>query len=138
MALSFFDDKKAPPADSEIAQALGRSGPAWVWLKDAVISEHGLVEDWGFAGPKFGWSLRLRKGKRVIVYMTPCARHFLASFVLGEKACSAAREAALPEFILTVIAAAPKYAEGRGFRIPVTTLKQARALAELAAIKAAH
>ena len=138
MALSFFDDRKTQPTDAAIAVALGRSAGAWTTLKGSVISELGLEEDWGFAGPKFGWSLRLKKGKRVIVYMTPCDGHFLASFALGEKACAAARDAPLPNFILAAIAAAPKYAEGRGLRIRVTTLTQARAIAKLARIKAAN
>jgi hypothetical protein len=95
-------------------------------------------DEWAFAGATFGWSLRLKHAKRVIVHMTPCTDHFLASFALGEKACAAAREWGLPASILALIADAPKFAEGRGVRIPVRTQKDARAVRKLAAIKLAH
>jgi hypothetical protein len=138
MALSVFEDRKAPPTDAAIEEALGRSAAAWSRLKDELTGESALQEEWAFAGAKFGWSLRLKRGKRVIVYMTPCAGHFLASFVLGEKACVSASEAGLPATILAAIADAPKYAEGRGFRIPVRSLKEIPGLLRLAAIKLAH
>ena len=137
MALSVFDDRKVPPTDAAIERALGRSSAAWSRLNAELIGESELEEEWAFAGPKFGWSLRLKRGRRVIVYMTPCAGHFLASFVLGEKACAAASEAGLPASILAAIADAPKYAEGRGFRIPVRSLKEIPGLLRLAAIKLA-
>ena len=138
MALSVFDDRKAPPSPAAIEEALGKSAAAWGRLKAKLTGESALEEEWAFAGPKFGWSLRLKRGKRVIVYMTPCASHFLASFVLGDKACAAASEEKLPAGILTAIADAPKYAEGRGFRIPVRSLKDVPGLLKLAAIKLAH
>ena len=137
MALSVFDDRKAPPTNAVIEKALGRSAAAWSRLKAELTGKSALEEEWAFAGAKFGWSLRLKRGKRVIVYMTPCAGHFLASFVLGEKACAAASEAKLPASILAAIADAPRYAEGRGFRIPVRTLREIPGLIRLAAIKLA-
>lgn len=138
MALSVFDDRKAPPTEAAIGEALGRSAAAWSRLKAELTGESALEEEWAFAGAKFGWSLRLKRGKRVIAYMTPCAGHFLASFVLGEKACAAALKAGLPASILAAIANAPRYAEGRGFRIPVRALREIPGLLELAAIKLAH
>jgi hypothetical protein len=139
MALSAFDDRKARPTDRTLDQALGRAAHAWASLKASLIRECApLQEQWAFAGAKYGWSLRLKRGERVIVYMTPCLGHFLASLALGEKACTAAREASLPAGILTLIEEAPKYAEGRGIRIPVRTEKEARSIRKLAAIKLAH
>ena len=58
--------------------------------------------------------------------------------VLGERACAAARAARLPASILTLIAEAPRYAEGRGIRIPVKTARDASDVGRLAAIKLAH
>jgi hypothetical protein len=138
MALSAFDDRQASPTDPAIEEALGRSAAAWSRLKAELTGASALEEEWAFAGARFGWSLRLRRGKRVIVYMTPCAGHFLASFVLGEKACAAASGAGLPAPILAAIADAPGYAEGRGFRIPVRSLKEIPGLLTLAAVKLAH
>lgn len=139
MALSIFDDRATPPTEQALAQALGRAAAAWSLLKAQVGRQCApLSEEWAFAGAKFGWSLRLKHGKRVIVYMTPGQGHFLASFALGEKACAAARTARLPAGVLTLIAEAPRYAEGRGVRIPVRTARDATAVSKLAAIKLAH
>ena len=111
----------------------------WVSVKDELCREFApLDEEWAFAGAKFGWSLRLRRGKCVIVYLTPCTEHFLASFVLGEKACAAARAEGLPQVILKLIAGAPKYAEGRGVRIQARTAKEANDIRKLVAIKLAN
>ena len=139
MALSVFDDPEARPTDRGLARALGKTGPVWSGLKSDLLRDHApLEEEWGFAGAKFGWSLRLKRGKRVIVYLTPGAGQFLASFALGEKACAAAREARLPARIWTVIEEAPKYAEGRGVRITVRNKSDAGAIVKLAGIKLAN
>ncbi|MGB5138934.1 MAG: DUF3788 family protein, partial [Candidatus Zixiibacteriota bacterium] len=76
--------------------------------------------------------------KRVIVYMTPCNDHFLASFALGEKAVKAAHESGLPAPILEIIDDAPRYAEGRGVRIQVRTTTDVRNIERLAVIKLAN
>lgn len=139
MALGVFDDPQAPPTEHALQRALGRAAPAWAALRDAVLRDCApLTHEWGFAGPRFGWSFRLKRGKRVILYMTPAAKHFVASLALGEKACAAAREARLPASVLTAIDAAPRYAEGRGVRIAIRTRRDADAVARLAAIKLAR
>jgi hypothetical protein len=139
MALSAFEDRATPPTEQALTQALGRAARAWGLVKERVGQQcEPLREEWAFAGAQFGWSLRLKHGQRVIVYMTPGRGQFLASFVLGEKACAAARAAGLPASVLALIEAAPKYAEGRGFRMPVRTVKDADAVSKLAAIKLAH
>ena len=132
------DPKRAPTART-LQQALGTAYLAWVALLEKLSSEAApLQEEWAFAGAKYGWSLRLKRGKRAIVYLTPGEGHFLASFALGEKACAAAVEARLPAGLLKLIAEAPKYAEGRGVRIPVRTERDAVQVAKLAAVKMAH
>jgi hypothetical protein len=138
MALSVFGDRRVPPTDRTLEQALGKAAPAWAALKETLSREWALQDEWAFAGATFGWSLRLKRANRVIVHMTPCRDHFLASFALGEKACAAACEGDLPASILALIADAPKFAEGRGVRIPVRTQKEAGAVRKLAAIKLAH
>jgi hypothetical protein len=139
VALSVFDDREVPPTEETLAHALGRAAAAWFELRERVLRDCApLTQEWAFAGPRFGWSFRLKRGKRVIVYMTPSTGHFLASFALGEKACAAARDASLPASILEAIEAAPRYAEGRGVRLPVRTKRDADAVAKVAAIKLAH
>jgi hypothetical protein len=139
MALSVFDDRQAAPTERAIRGALGKAAPAWTALLDLLSRDCGPLQDeWSFAGEKYGWSLKLRRGKRAIVYLTPCDSHFLASFALGEKACAAARAAKIPARVLRLIEDAPRYAEGRGVRIPVRTPREAEAIRDLALIKLAH
>jgi len=135
---SALADRAHEPTDAELAHALGRSHAAWRALVGAVEAACGpIAPQWAFTGA-FGWSLRLKHGERVLVYLLPGAGRFTASFALGEKAVAAARDAKLPATILAAIDAAPRYAEGRGVRIEVTGVTLARAAARLVAIKHAH
>jgi hypothetical protein len=139
MALSAFDDQSAPPDARTLATALGRTSGLWKRLIADLQGRHGpLVEEWNFSGKAYGWSLRLKQPTRVFVYLTPCESHFLASFVLGGKAYEATQTADLPASIQALIEQAPKYAEGRGMRIPVRSAADADAVRTLAAIKFAH
>ena len=115
---------------------LGRAAAAWRDLRARVEETCAPIEpDWGFTT---GWSLRLKRGKRVLVYMLPCEGQFLASFALGEKAVAAAIVAKLPATVLDVVAAAPRYAEGRGVRFEVRAKTQVGPIAQLVAIKRAN
>jgi hypothetical protein len=97
-----------------------------------------LDEDWNFAGANWGWSLRLKRKKRAILYMTPCKGHFLVGFVLGEKAVKAARQGGLSDKVLALIKEAKKYAEGRAVRIEVRSKKIREEVEKLAAVKMAN
>lgn len=138
MALSAFADKAVPPTDRTLAVMLGRAARLWDRLIADLDAAHGpLIQEWNYSGAAYGWSFRLKKAARAIVYMTPCEKHFLASFALGEKACAAARAGGLPASLMAAIDAAPKYAEGRGVRIPVRTARDVAGVERLAAIKVA-
>lgn len=138
MALSAFDDKFHRPTPAELAQTLGPADAAWRQLVAETTRDHGPLEElWNFAGAKFGWSLRLKKKDRVVLYLTPQAGQFLVGLVLGEKAVAAAGRD-LPPAVLAALDAAPRYAEGRGLRLPVTTLDDLPAVHRLAAAKLAR
>ena len=139
MALSAFDDKSQEPKMADLEDTLGRSVAHWKSLVSHIEETFPPLEKiWGFAGDKWGWSLRLKQKKRVILYMTPCRKHFLVGFVFGEKAVKAARGCPLPDSILAVIDEAPKYGEGYGFRIEVRTKRELEAVKELASVKMAR
>lgn len=136
MALSAFADKDHHPEASELKAMLGRSAAHW----DALVAElergyDPLTQEWRFSGAKYGWSLQLKHKKRAIVYLAPCERHFLASTALGEKAVAAAKAAGLSGEALEVVEAAPRYAEGRGVRIPVRSKKDLEAVRTVLAAK---
>jgi len=139
VALSAFDDKARPPRPVELKETLGRSSALWDRLKEHLASEYPpLTEKWMFSGAKWGWSLQLKHKKRAILYMTPCVKHFLAGFALGEKAVKAAHASDVSDSVLALIDSAPRYVEGRGVRIEVRTKKDLEDVKRLAVVKMAN
>lgn len=139
MAVSAFDDKAHPPGSRALLETLGRAGTLWTQLRESLQADYGpLLEEWNFWGKSYGWSMRLKRKKRAIVYMTPCRSHFFASVVLGEKACAAARAEGSPAPVLKLIDEAPRYVEGRGIRVAVRSKRDVAIVKALAAIKVAH
>jgi hypothetical protein len=136
VALSVFDEKSRQPSREELTEALGASAGLWdeliAHITDACAP---IVEVWNFAGARFGWSLRLKHRDRILLYMTPKTGMFLLGCVLGEKAAAAAREQDAPERVLALLEEAPRYAEGRGIRMPVSTAADLEAARVLAALK---
>src|SRR5512140_1203799 len=105
-------EKDKTPVDGDLA-VLGAGLFCWRQAVKAISDEFApTAAEWVFSGKKCGWSLRLKQGKRAIVYLTPLEGCFRASFALGEKAVAAAQSAGLPQTVLDVIAASPKYPEG--------------------------
>jgi hypothetical protein len=141
MALSAFDDKTAPPSPAALKALLGKSARLWEMVVDGISAAHPPIhEQWNFAGAKFGWSLRLKRKERVVLTLIPQEKGFLAGIVLGEKAVKAvtspaAGEAPLPAPVLALLEAAPRYAEGRGLRLPVASKEEVTPLLRLVAAK---
>lgn len=139
MALSAFDDKEKEPDALELAAVLGNARDLWDDLIDYLSEQYPpLIEQWGFSGKKWGWSLRVKQTKRTILYMTPSEDFFFIGFALGEKAVQAALESDLPETVVNIIENAPKYAEGRGIRFDVRTSADLKAVQQLASFKMSY
>jgi len=139
MTLSAFDDKKSKPSAGDLEKTLGRTATHWRNLIGHIADRYApLDRTWKFAGERWGWSLRLKRKKRTVLYMTPCRKHFLVGFALGEKAVTAAHDSDLPSSALELIDQAPKYAEGRGVSIEIRNRNDLDAAKKLAAIKMAN
>lgn len=139
MALSAFDDKAREPTDAEVAEVLLGTADLWNAIRDQIASVYEpLAFDWGFAGKKWGWSLRLKFKKRAVLYMTPSSGFFYAGFALGEKAVNAAHQSDLPQSLLDVIDSSQKYAEGRAVRLEVRTPEDVANVVKLATVKMAN
>lgn len=138
MALSAFDDSSRQPTAAGLRKVLGASEPLWLELIAHAAGAYPPVsEAWSFAGAKFGWSLRIKRADRVLLYMTPQDSCFFVGVVLGEKAVAAAHGAELPEPVLQLIDGAPKYAEGRGIRVQVASRADLTMVRHLLDLKAA-
>jgi hypothetical protein len=139
VALSIFDDKSSVPTTEALERALGRSRDAWNDLKNRIGAEHApITEEWVFSGKNYGWSLRLKKKKRAVIYLTPEKGCFQVGLALGERAVRAAHESDLPAAMLQQIDSAPRYVEGRGIRIEVRGRDDVEIIVRIVAVKMAH
>ena len=136
MSPNAFIGKAEKPTDGELTAALGPARTTWDQLLAGLDRELGVnVSEWNSYSPKAGWSLRVKRKTRTIVWLGPRKGSFLAAFILGDKAMQAARAGKLPQRIVKILNEAPKYPEGTGVRVPMKTLKDLAAVRTLAAIK---
>ena len=117
---SVFTDSTLSPTTSKLKEALGSTYPLWEEISDYTLKvTKGLVGEWKFSGPKFGWSFRISDKRRVIIYLLPRDQYFKVAFVFGQKATDRILEGKFDEEIKAELQAAKVYAEGRGIRIAV-------------------
>lgn len=115
-----FLGRPEPPAEADLESALGPAKVLWDRLLDGLAANLEVTtREWHSYSRKAGWALRLKRGSRAIVYLSPSEGCFTASFALGGKAVEAARSSRLPQRVLRVIEEAPKYAEGTAVRLEV-------------------
>ena len=96
MASALVDGDSTPPTDAELASLLGAATGAWERLRrDLMVLCEPHSEEWRFARSA-GWVLRVKRGSRIIVYLTPQQGQVLASFALGGRAVAAVLASDLP------------------------------------------
>ena len=132
--LNAFIGKPEPPTSEDLDRVLGPCRALWQQL----VTELDLVAEWNSYSRKAGWALRLKQGKRNILYLSPLVGSFRASLVLGGKAVEAAYRSDLPEEVLKVIRSAKRYAEGTGVVLDVGESSDLAAVHALVKIKIAH
>jgi hypothetical protein len=107
----------APPAETTVADGLGRSRAAFEQLR---ALRPGVTAEWRRytkAGP---WTLKVAEAKRTLFYLTPGDGEFTVTLILGERATAAALAAEdVPEVHKRALREARPYAEGRGIRVAV-------------------
>lgn len=137
--MSAFDDKSKEPTKRRLRTILGRTSAHWDNLIAHIAGEYSpLDETWKFAGAAWGWSLCLKHKKRTVLYMTPCNKHFIVGFALGEKAVKAAQASDLPVEMLSLIDEAKEYAEGRAVRLEIRDERDLDSVKAIVAIKMAN
>lgn len=138
MALSAFAEKARPPSAAEVARVLGAAARPWDELRSHVAGAFPPVsEEWGYPGEKYGWSLRLKRKDRALLYLTPREGRFLVGIVLGEKAVAALAGSGVSEQVLALFRAAKTYVEGTGIRLEVGPDDDLDDLRRLLVLKAA-
>ncbi len=128
--------KPAAPAADELTELLGPSGDLWAGLRAGIAAiDAPIAERWVYGGSKYGWSCRLEKGRKGILYMTPDAGHFRVGMALSDAARTAVLESDLPERIRETLASAPRAMEGWPVRVSVRTATDLELVLRLAKIK---
>lgn len=131
-----FIGRTEAPAEAEVGEVLGASKLVWDRLLAELAAEFGVADlEWRSYSPKAGWSLRVKKGKRTIVWMSPCAGCMRIVFILGERAIATARQGSLPARVIQLIDGAEHYPEGAGIRLNVKTVRDLPTLKKLVEIK---
>lgn len=139
MTTNPFVGKPAAPTSEELTSALAGAKAVWDQLLARLDQEpcaNGL--EWKCYSLKTGWSLRVKRKSRTIIWLSPGTGCFQVTFILGEKAMAAARQARLPQRLLDLLENAPKYPEGRVVRITLKTARNLPSIKALAAVKAAN
>ena len=137
--INAFIVRTSRPTAEEVRAALGPSAPAWNQFVEWIQQEKGVTtEEWKSYSAKYGWSLRLKRKDRTIVYLAPCDGCFHVSFVLGDRAMEATRHTRLPGKVAQTIAGSPHYGEGTGVRLIVKRPADLPPIRKLAEIKLAN
>ena len=135
MSPNAFIGRTKPPTDDELSAELGVVRALW----DELLADLALpAQEWNSYSAKAGWSLKLKQGKRTIAYLSPCHNSFRVAFILGAKAVAAARESKLSKALMKILDEAPRYPEGTGVRLEITSRRQLPAVRKLAAVKLAN
>jgi hypothetical protein len=136
MSPNAFIGKTEMPSNDDLGRALGSAKPVWDQLiSDLAAQSEVTTQEWRCYSPKSGWALRLKRGKRTIVWLAPREGRFEVTFILGDKAVLAARQGGLSARIIGLIDQAEKYPEGTGVRLELTGRKDLPTVMKLAAIK---
>jgi len=131
-----FIGKAERPTDGELAAALGPAKSLWDQLVASLVDDFQLDgQEWSSYSLKAGWSLRLQRRKRNILYLIPCRGCFRAAFVLGDKALQVARQIKLPQPVVRMLAEAKRYPEGTAVRLDVAGPKDLEVILKLAKAK---
>ena len=130
--------RPAPPSSADFVDLLGPAGPLWSELQEAIRTACPTVtERWIYGGRKYGWSCRLERGNKGILYMTPDSGHFRVGLALPDASREAALASDLPATIREELAAATKAMEGWPVRLVVHNSADVAAALKLAELKLA-
>ncbi len=140
MLTNAFIGHPTAPTTEDLAATLGPDAHS-IWNNLIADLEAGKLVNaslWKSYSPKAGWALRLLKGKRVIVYLSPATNAFIVTFLLGPRAMEAAYAAKLPARTVKLLQESKRYPEGAAVRIDVHKPADIRVVRTLAAIKRAN
>lgn len=134
-----FPDKSLQPSSDDLRRVLGDSASLLQEIEDYLKNgQHGPGREWKFYSKAAGWTLAIKAKKRTVLHLLPREGSFIVVFTFGKRAVSAAEEVGLPQRMLTLIANAREYAEGRSFRFDVVSQSDLDCALKLVSVKLAN
>ncbi len=133
-----FAGQKKKPTNAELTAALGATRVLWDRLLSDLAELGADAQEWHSYSPKYGWSLKLKRGERTIVYLAPCPGCFRVAFVLGDKALDAVRGSCRDARLTKLLKDAKKYPEGTAVRLIVSVAPDLAIVKPLAQAKLDH
>lgn len=129
-------EKLAPPTPEDLVELLGPTSSLWLELGEAIRTGHPPATDrWVYGGRKYGWSCRLERGKKGILYMTPDTGFFRVGLALPDAARETALVSDLPTPIREALAGSTRAIEGWPVRMQIRTADDVAIALKLAEIK---
>jgi hypothetical protein len=128
--------KAKPPSETELNAFLGPAAGLWFSVLRAIEDRASPLDlRWRPSKAAFGRICLVQHRKRTLFYLTPDTGKIWIGIVIGERAYGLAMASSLPAAIKKMFAEAKPYAEGRGIRYPVDSMRSVPVIAKLLEIK---
>ena len=128
--------RPSPPTHDDLVGQLGPACALWDKLCGEVRTRCGPVtERWVYGGAKYGWSCRMERGKKGILYLMPDAGWFRVGLAISDAARDAVLASDLPEAVREPLSSASKAIEGWPVRLPIRTADDVATTLRLVEIK---
>ena len=115
---------------------LGPAAVVWTSILRAIEEMFTPLEtEWRPSKMAFGRICLLQHKKRTLLYLTPDQSKVWIAIILGERAYHLAMASSIPATIKKMFAEARPYAEGRGIRYSVDSLRDVPVIIKLVEIK---
>ena len=133
---SCFVDRTREPGLASVRKALAGARLAWDDLEAHLAEQYGLKGFFRFMyGERYGWALRFDRSGRLVLAMYPNNGYLKVQIIHGWLQLAEAAKMKLPTHVVKVIEAAKDYPEGKWLFVPVRSVKHARDLRNLIALK---
>jgi hypothetical protein len=129
-------DGSRTPDDALLRKMLGKTMGLWIDLRGRMAAaDPPALEEWKFYGSKYGWGLKMMRGKRNLFFFGPRDGAFTVTFVFGDRAVEAVQRSGIPDSLKRELLESKKYVEGRGLPVAVKSRADVETVLELVGIK---
>jgi len=124
------------PSEAELQATLGPAFSLWSGILQSLEVMFAPLEmQWKPSRTAFGRICLVQYKKRTLLYLTPDQGKVWIAVILGERAYNLAMSSSLPAGIKRMFSEARPYAEGRGIRYSVNSLRAIPTITKLMNIK---